>query len=143
MSTKPNPIKVIYLPIAEIKPYWKNPRINDATVDALIEAIPLIGFNQPILIDKHNVIVKGHARYTAAVRLQMKKVPCIVSDNPDEINKLDRIADNKVFELSYWDANAKPLEIDEIAGKKKSAKMQAIKYTVICPYCQETVEVIL
>ena len=43
----------------EIKPYWRNPRRNEATVSALMEIIPKVGFNVPILIDNDNVIVKG------------------------------------------------------------------------------------
>ncbi|MBR4472529.1 MAG: ParB N-terminal domain-containing protein [Oscillospiraceae bacterium] len=86
--------------ISEIKPYFRNPRRNDKTVDMLVDLIPRVGFNVPILIDDDSVIVKGHARYRAAIRLGLGRVPCVVTHADEEAKKLDRLADNKVSELS-------------------------------------------
>ena len=47
-------------PLAEIKPYDKNPRINDVAVDAVAESIRQFGFRQPIVVDGEGVIVVGH-----------------------------------------------------------------------------------
>lgn len=88
--------------ISEIKPYFRNPRKNEKTVEMLIDLIPRVGFNVPILIDEDGVIVKGHARYRAAIRLGLEKVPCVITHADDEAKKLDRLADNKVSELSEW-----------------------------------------
>lgn len=88
--------------ITDIKPYFRNPRRNDKTVEMLVELIPKVGFNVPILIDDAGVIVKGHARYKAAIRLNMQEVPCVVTHADEEAKKLDRLADNKVSELSEW-----------------------------------------
>lgn len=96
-------IKVILMKTESIKPYTRNARQNDVTVMKLCEIIPKVGFNQPIVVDKNNVIVKGHARWKAAVKLGMDKVPVIISTNDDETNKLDRLADNKLSEFSQWD----------------------------------------
>lgn len=98
-----NNVEVVMMPVNEIIPYWRNPRRNDKTVDALCETIPVHGFNVPIVVDRNNVVVKGHARLRAAKRLGMEKVPCIVSDASEEVIKADRIADNKIQELSAWD----------------------------------------
>lgn len=95
--------KVVLIETSKIKPYNRNARNNDETVLKLCEIIPKVGFNQPIVIDKNNVIVKGHSRWKAAVRLGMEKVPCIISENDEETNKLDRLADNKIQEFSTWD----------------------------------------
>ncbi|HNO80536.1 MAG TPA: ParB N-terminal domain-containing protein, partial [Phycisphaerae bacterium] len=38
-------------PLAEIKPYERNPRDNDAAVDAVAESIERFGFRQPIVVD--------------------------------------------------------------------------------------------
>ena len=94
--------KIIMKPIGEVKPYEKNPRKNSKTVDLLCKAIPVVGFNVPLVIDKNGVIVKGHARYLAALRLGMTEVPCVISEADPESIKADRIADNKVFEFSKW-----------------------------------------
>lgn len=96
-------VKVVLMKTESIKPYNRNARKNDVTVQKLCEIIQKVGFNQPIVVDKNNVIVKGHARWKAAVKLGMEKVPVIVSTNDDETNKLDRLADNKLSEFSQWD----------------------------------------
>ena len=88
--------------LSEIKPYFRNPRRNDKTVEMLVELIPKVGFNVPILIDENGIIVKGHARYRAAIRLGLERVPCVITYADEEAKKLDRLADNKVSELSEW-----------------------------------------
>lgn len=93
---------IIMKPIDEVIPYEKNPRKNSKTVELLCKVIPKVGFNVPLVIDKNNVIVKGHARWLAAKQLGMELVPCVVTDADPEAVKADRIADNKVFEFSQW-----------------------------------------
>ena len=94
--------KIVMKKLNEIKPYFKNPRKNDKTVEMLVKVIPQVGFNVPILIDKDGVIVKGHARYKAAFKLGMEQVPCVITTaTPEQIN-LDRITDNRISELSEW-----------------------------------------
>lgn len=94
--------KIIMMPVEEVKPYEKNPRKNSKTVELLTKIIPQVGFNVPLVLDKDNVIVKGHARYQAALALGMQTVPCVISEADPEAIKADRIADNKVFEFSNW-----------------------------------------
>ena len=105
---------ITVLPIDQIKPYWRNPRRNDKTVEALKAVIPAVGFNVPIYIDKDYVIIKGHARYRAATQLGMTELPCIISTNTDEQNRLDRVADNKVSELAEWDIGELRYELENI-----------------------------
>ena len=94
-------MKIKNLPITELKPYENNPRINDAAVPAVAESIKQFGFKQPIVIDKNNVIVCGHTRYKAAIKLGLKTVPCVIADDlTDEQIKAYRLADNKVSELA-------------------------------------------
>lgn len=96
----------------EIKPYFRNPRKNDRTVEQLVKIIPLVGFNVPILVDKNGVIVKGHARYKAAFKLGLKEVPVVVTEADEEAIKLDRISDNKISEFSEWTKEALEHELD-------------------------------
>lgn len=63
------------LPLKSIRPYEKNPRNNDASVDAVTESIREFGFRVPIVIDKAGVIVAGHTRAKAAKKLGLKTVP--------------------------------------------------------------------
>lgn len=74
-------MKVVNIAIDNIKPYSKNPRINDNAVDYVAKSIKEFGFKVPIVIDKNNVIVAGHTRYKASKQLGLKEVPCIVADD--------------------------------------------------------------
>lgn len=94
---------LVMVPITEIKPYHRNARQNAATVDKLVELIPKVGFNVPLVLDRDNVIVKGHSRWQAGIRLALKALPCVYTDADPETIKLDRLADNKVQEFSLWD----------------------------------------
>jgi ParB-like nuclease domain len=97
--------KLEMVAIADIKPYERNARKNEATVKKLVELLPKVGFNVPLVLDRNNVIVKGHTRWAAARRLGMKVLPCVYTDADPETIKLDRIADNRVQEFSLWDAD--------------------------------------
>ena len=94
--------QIVMKKISEVKHYVRNPRKNDKTVNLLVEIIPKVGFNVPLVIDRNGVIVKGHARYAAAIRLGMEEVPCVVTDADEETIKLDRLADNRISEFSEW-----------------------------------------
>lgn len=106
--------KIVMKKLNEIKPYFRNPRKNDKTVEMLVKVIPQVGFNVPILIDKDGVIVKGHARYKAAFKLGMEEVPCVVTYANEEQIKLDRITDNKISELTEWLNEGLMHEIDTL-----------------------------
>ena len=96
--------EVVWIPIDKIVPYWRNPRINERTVQALVKFIKRVGFNVPLVIDNENVVIKGHTRLKAARLLKMSKVPCLYSKNDAEINRRDRIADNRVSDFSLWNS---------------------------------------
>lgn len=106
--------KIVIKKINEIKPYVRNPRKNDKTVELLCKVIPKVGFNVPLVIDKNGIIVKGHARFAAAIRLGMTELPCIVTHADEEAIKADRIADNKISEFSEWVNEELMHEIDMI-----------------------------
>ena len=73
-------LKVIDVPVADIKPYPNNPRRNDAAVDAVAESIKKFGVLVPIVLDKNSVIVAGHTRYKALKKLGWESVPCVMAD---------------------------------------------------------------
>lgn len=106
--------QIVMKKLAEVKPYVRNPRKNDKTVELLCKVIPKVGFNVPLVIDEKGVIVKGHARFTAAIRLGLQEVPCIITHASEEAIKADRIADNKISEFSEWVNDELMHEIDSI-----------------------------
>jgi DNA modification methylase len=110
-------LNVEYRPLADIKPYEKNPRVNDAAVDAVAESIRRFGFRQPIVVDAEGVIVCGHTRWKAAQKLGLADVPVHVARDltPEQIRAY-RIADNKTAELAEWNLDLLPIELAELQG---------------------------
>jgi DNA modification methylase len=102
-------------PIASIRPYQNNPRINDAAVDAVAASIREFGWRQPIVVDTEIIIVVGHVRYRAALKLGLEFVPVHVAKDltPAQI-KAYRIADNKTHELSDWNYDLLPIELAQL-----------------------------
>lgn len=108
-------VKVQNVSIDKIKPYENNPRDNEAGVDAVANSIDEFGWQQPIVVDKDNVIIVGHTRYKAAKKLGMKEVPVVVADKlSEEQVKAYRLADNKTGELTDWDDGLLDSELDDI-----------------------------
>ena len=108
-------MNIIEKSITEVKPYEKNPRKNDQSVDKVANSIKEFGFKVPIVIDKYNVIVCGHTRYKAAKKLGLSVVPCVVADDlTEEQIKAYRLADNKVGEDSLWDMDLLGSELEDI-----------------------------
>ena len=110
-------MKIQEMPISELIPYGNNPRLNDGAVAVVAESIQRFGFKVPIVIDKDNIIVNGHTRLKAAVRLGMTSVPCIIADDltPEQI-KAFRLADNKTAEFALWDMDKLAKELEELSG---------------------------
>lgn len=108
-------MQITYRDIKTIYPYENNPRINDAAIDAVSASIREFGFKNPVIVDRHGVIIAGHTRYAAAKKLHMTELPCIVADDLDEehVNAL-RLADNKTAELAEWDFEKLDQELEEI-----------------------------
>jgi hypothetical protein len=108
-------MKIVLRPLADIRPYDKNPRINDDAVDAVAASIKEFGFRQPIVVDPDGVIICGHTRYKAAQKLSLEKVPVHVATDltPEQI-KAYRIADNQTASLAEWDYDLLPIEIGEL-----------------------------
>ncbi|SFE90150.1 ParB N-terminal domain-containing protein [Peptostreptococcus sp. D1] len=107
--------KLQIINVTEIIPYENNPRINDHAIDKVIESIKEFGFTNPILLDKDNVIIAGHTRYEAALRLNYSQVPCIYLNNlSEEQVKAYRLVDNKTSEFAEWDFDKLMQELDKI-----------------------------
>ncbi len=108
-------MKIELRKLADIRPYDKNPRLNDNAVAAVAASIREFGFRQPIVVDTDGVIICGHTRYKAAVQLGLEKVPVHTAKDltPEQI-KAYRIADNKTGELAEWNYDLLPIELGEL-----------------------------
>jgi DNA modification methylase len=104
-------------PITSIRPYDNNPRLNDAAVDAVAASIKEFGFRQPIVVDQDSVIIVGHTRFKAALKLGLEVVPVHVALGLTPAQaKAYRLADNQTATLSQWDNERLPLELAELQG---------------------------
>lgn len=109
-------MKIKMMKLCDIKPYENNPRRNDEAIDKVAESIKSFGFQQPLVIDKDNVIVVGHTRYEASKQLKLDEVPCVVADElTEEQAKAYRLADNKTGEFSAWDFSKLDLELADLS----------------------------
>jgi ParB-like chromosome segregation protein Spo0J len=104
--------EIVELDPNELTPYVNNIKKHPTEqIDKLAGMISKFGFDQPIVVDAQKVIIKGHGRREAALRLGLKKVPVIIADHLNEHEVMAaRIADNKVAE-SEWDNDALKFEL--------------------------------
>lgn len=93
--------------LGDLKPYGKNPRINDNAVGAVGNSIESFRYKNLIVVDKDNTIIAGHTRYKAIKKMGYKAdtpIKVIVADDlTEEEGKAYRIADNSTGELASWD----------------------------------------
>jgi len=127
-------MEIKWLDPKELTPYVNNSKKHsDEQIDKLAGSIAAFGFDQPVVVDRERVIVKGHGRREAALRLGLKSIPVVFADHLDENQiRAARIADNKLSSLEYdveklsfdigtlersgFDLNLTGIEFDEIKG---------------------------
>lgn len=81
-----------------------------------MNSIKEFGFLAPVLIDSNDIIIAGHTRKEAAVRLGLKEIPCITVDSlTDEQIRAFRLVDNKTAEFASWDFEKLEEELSEIS----------------------------
>jgi hypothetical protein len=98
MSEIKTAMKIVALDIEKLVPYERNVKKHPKEqVDKIVASIKAAGgWDQPIVVDKNYVIIKGHGRRLAALQLGLKKVPVLVRDDmTEEQVKAARMADNR------------------------------------------------
>ena len=117
-------MKVQDTKLAEIRPYEENPRQNDLAIYKVAESIKQFGARQPIVVDKDGVIIVGHTRYFAALKLGMTTFPVHVARDLSEANAcLYRIADNRTAEYAEWDFTKLRSELEKLIGNVNAEDM--------------------
>ena len=75
---------------------------NDNAIDAVAASLREFGFRQPIVVDTEGVIIVGHARHKAAIKMGLQKVPVhVATDLTPEQVRAYRIADSNPNALQY------------------------------------------
>ncbi len=104
------------VPLHEIKPYENNVRQHPVRqLESIVQSMQQFGFQQPLVIDKNNIIVCGHARYEAAATIGMENVPCqVASELTEEQINAYRILDNEIAAQGYTDESLLKIEMEKI-----------------------------
>lgn len=104
--------------VSELIPYVRNARTHSETqVSQIAASIREFGFLSPILVAEDNTILAGHGRLAAALKLGLKKVPCVKENHLTETQKRAYIiADNKLSLNAGWDNELLAVELSELEG---------------------------
>ena len=120
-TKKITPLKVEMWPIENLTPYELNAKKHEKEqVTKIAAAISRSGkFDQPIVVDRHGVIIKGHGRRLAALELGLRQVPVVVhADMTPEAVRAMRLADNRVaqgdYDLDMFQAELADLDVLEM-----------------------------
>ena len=88
---------------------------DPAHVRAVAGSISALGFCNPILVGKDNMVLDGEIRVAAAKLLGLTTVPCIRVEHLAEADQRTlRLAVNRLGEKGSWDINELKIEFDEL-----------------------------
>ena len=95
----------------------RNPRTHSKKqIKQIAGSIRLVGFVNPIIVDRKNRIVAGHGRFLAASSLSIETVPTItLEDLTEDQIRAYIIADNKLAENAGWDKDILAIELQHLA----------------------------
>src|SRR5258706_2392620 len=111
-----NDLEVRWVPVGDITPFLKNARkIPRSAVDKVGLSLRTYGWRQPIVVDRHFVIIVGHVRRLAAIQEGLTQVPIHVAENltPAQV-KAYRLMDNRSHNETDWDLDLLGSELAEL-----------------------------
>lgn len=120
----------------ELEHYINNSRTHsDEQINQIIASINEFGFTNPLLINPDNGVIAGHGRLTAAIRIGLDKVPCIVLEGLTEAQERAYvIADNQIALNASWNYQMLELEIAELKDFDFNVELLAFDPTKIADY---------
>jgi ParB-like chromosome segregation protein Spo0J len=108
-------LAIEWAPIESIKRYPNNPRKNAGAVEKVARLIEEYGWQQPIVVDRHRVIVVGDTRFLAGRLLGHAKVPIVLSKQlTAKQARAYRLADNRSNEEAEWDTERLANELNAL-----------------------------
>lgn len=104
--------------LADIKPNPRNARVHSsAQVAKIARLIESVGFTVPLIVDESMTVLAGHGRLTAAKKLGLKTLPCVVLSGLSEAQRRAyALADNNVALDATWDEGALGQELRALIG---------------------------
>lgn len=106
-------MNIEFLDPKSLKPHPQNSRKHsEEQIQQLMASITQFGFNGTILIDEDNVILAGHGRTQAMIRLGRENIPCLRKEGLTDLEKRAYvIADNAIGLNSEWDEDVLAAEV--------------------------------
>lgn len=99
---------------AKLIPYPGNSKEHpEDQVAAIAKSIETFGFDQPIVVDQNYVIIKGHGRTLAALKLGLTEVPVVVREVSENDARFLREVDNQI-QSAEWDKENLATELHEL-----------------------------
>lgn len=107
-----------WISVDELLTYPNNAKKHDAQqIERMKRSIEQFGFNDPIAIDKNNVIIEGHGRLMASKELGIEKLPCIRLEHlTDEEVKAYRNVHNKLNMDTGFDYDMLEMDLGDITN---------------------------
>ena len=87
-------MKVIDVPVKDIKVKYRFRQPSDQKVDGLVESIKQCGLIHPINIDSSNYLISGYHRLLAHQKLNQEHIPCIVRNGDKRMSDLIQVDEN-------------------------------------------------
>jgi ParB-like chromosome segregation protein Spo0J len=103
-------------PIERLIPYANNARTHtEADLAKIAASIAKWGWTMPVLADEDGVLIAGHLRISAAVRLGFDSVPVVIARGwSEEEKRAYRVADNELAARANWDDDLLHTELQEL-----------------------------
>lgn len=109
-----------WIDIGELVPWEENPRINDQAIEKVMVSIQRFGFASPIIARKADkMIIAGHTRYSAALKIGLSKVPVRLMNLDPADAKMLALADNKLGEIASWDSTSLAQILTDLKSENK------------------------
>jgi ParB-like nuclease domain len=105
--------KVEFVSVGDLQPNPHNARTHSAEqIDLIASAIGQFGFINPIIVNRANKVLAGHARLEASKKLGLTRVPVLRVEHlsPAQMRAYV-LADNKLAEKADWSTELLKLEI--------------------------------
>ena len=137
-------MKISWIATDQVHPYENNPRKNTRTVEKLTQSLKEYGWQQPIVVDKENIIIVGHARWQAAQKLGMTQVPVFCATDLTEPQvRSYRLADNRLAEESQWDSKFLSEELAALRDMEVDLSLTGFRETELSQLLGAPEEIVL
>ena len=132
-------MKLEEIDINLIVPYKNNPReIPIKSVKKVADSIKEFGNNQPIVVDKENIIVVGHTRWKALKQLGRSKAYIVKKDFTQNEAMAYRIMDNRSGEGSKWEKELLKNELNILREKDFNLDLTGLTFDEIEKFTDTT-----